>query len=155
MMAESSPTPKVVTRADRPWAKSACAMREKFNDLTLDSGVTISGVTSVELVAVADPFQASLLQVVKGDEVVVTRKTVDRANAALLQASKKVLGDSDGLLERIGADILRSHGGGDVIDSEVDGKERRGFVAGSEIGLYVFRLLDPTKTVNLRYEYNR
>ena len=125
-------------------------MREKFNDLTLDSGVTISGVTSVELVAVADPFQASLLQVVEGDEVVVTRKTVDRANAALLQASKQVLGDSDGLLERIGADILRSHGGGCVIDSEVDGKERRGFVAGSEIGLYVFRLLDPKKTVNLQ-----
>ena len=125
-------------------------MREEFTDLTLDSGVTISGVTSVELVAVADPFQASLLQVVEGDEVVVTRKTVDRANAALLQASKQVLGDSDGLLERIGADILRSHGGGDVIDSEVDGKERRGFVAGSEIGLYVFRLLDPTKTVNLQ-----
>lgn len=125
-------------------------MREEFNNLTLDSGVTISGVTSVELVAVADPFQASLLQVVEGDEVVVTRKTVDRANAALLQASKQVLGDSDGLFERIGADILRSHGGGDVIDSEVDGKERRGFVAGSEIGLYVFRLLDPTKTVNLQ-----
>ena len=125
-------------------------MREEFNNLTLDSGVTISGVASVELVAVADPFQASLLQVVEGDEVVVTRKTMDRANAALLQASKQVLGDSDGLLERIGADILRSHGGGDVIDSEVDGKERRGFVAGSEIGLYVFRLLDPTKTVNLQ-----
>ena len=130
-------------------------MREEFNNLTLDSGVTIRSVASVELVTVANPFETSLLQIVEGDEVVVTRKTVDRANAALLQASKQVLGDSDGLLERIGADILRSHGGGDVIDSEVDGKERRGFVAGSEIGLYVFRLLDPKKTVNLRYEYNR
>jgi len=97
-------------------------MEEVVDGLTLDSGVTISSIASVELVAVADPFQASLLQIVEGDKVVVTGKTVDRANAALLQASKEVLGDGDGLLERVGTDVLGSHGGEGIGISEEDGK---------------------------------
>lgn len=89
--------------------------REELGRLTLDSGVAISGVTSVELVAVADPFQTSFLEVVEGRQVVVTRKTVDRGDTTLLDASKDVLSDGNWLLERVGADVLRSHGGVGVI----------------------------------------
>lgn len=41
------------------------------------SGVAISGISSIQLIAVADPFQADLWNVVESDKVVVARDAVD------------------------------------------------------------------------------
>lgn len=44
---------------------------------TLYTGVAISGVASVELIAVADPLQTILRNVVEGNKVVVAGNTMD------------------------------------------------------------------------------
>ena len=48
------------------------------------------------------------------------------ADTTLPQTSKDVLGDGDGLLQRRGADVLGSHGGGEVgcVVSKEDEKKR-------------------------------
>lgn len=62
-------------------------------------------LTCVELIDAANPLQASIREVVKSDEVEISRDSVNRAYANLVKTAEEVLSDVDGLLEVLDANI--------------------------------------------------
>ena len=61
----------------------------------LNPGIAIRCISCIQLIAVADPVEASWLDVVQGGEVVVTRDAVDTSNADLVQAPEQIFSKAD------------------------------------------------------------
>jgi hypothetical protein len=59
--------------------------------------------TGIQLIAVTNPFQANLGNVVECNEIVVSRHTVDGLDADLLKSSKEVLTSLASALSQDGA----------------------------------------------------
>lgn len=73
--------------------------------------------TSIELIAVADPVEIALGQVVQGSEIVVTGNAMDRTYADLMKTPEEVLGEIHGIFQLPRSNVLRYHddsGGGEM-----------------------------------------
>jgi hypothetical protein len=83
-------------------------------------------LTGIEFIAVSDPFETSLGQVIQRDQIVVTGDTMQRADSDLMKTPKQVLGDIHGILELPGHDIGGRHDQWDVGKWKVgNGKEKK------------------------------
>jgi hypothetical protein len=67
-------------------------------------------LTSIEFVHAANPSETTCRQIVQSDKVVVTGKTMDRANANFMESSKEILGNVHRLLEILHPDVDVGHG---------------------------------------------
>ena len=65
--------------------------------------------TCIELIAVSDPVEATLWEVIESGEIVIAGNTMDRANANLVQAPKQVLGKVHRILKLPCSDVGRRH----------------------------------------------
>jgi hypothetical protein len=65
------------------------------------------GHTSIEFIAIANPFQASPGEVIQSDQVVVSGESMDTSYTHLVESDEEVLGDIDWTLERQSSDIGR------------------------------------------------
>jgi hypothetical protein len=66
-----------------------------------DSGITIGGVSSIELVDAANPLEAAVREIVEGNEVVVAWNAVDGAHTDFVESLEEVLASIDRLLESL------------------------------------------------------
>lgn len=64
---------------------------------TVDTGVTVSGVTGIELIGVTDPTETlNFIDLIQKRKVEVTWNTKDGGDSELLDTVKEVVTDSDG-----------------------------------------------------------
>lgn len=77
----------------------------------LSRGSDSPKLTSIQLIAVSNPLEASLGDVVKGDKVVVTGDTLDGADTKLVQTDIEVFSDINGADQLGSANINVTHFG--------------------------------------------
>lgn len=63
----------------------------------MDPHEVTCGISSIQLIAIADPRDTEVWQVIKQGQVEVSRKTMDRVNSHLLESGQKVSRNVDRL----------------------------------------------------------
>jgi hypothetical protein len=114
------PTPNVVTKApipnNRPYASAAYPGRPQSSRSGQNE---VWKSTSIQFVAVADPIDATRLNVIESDEVKVARYSMKVLDTKLMESGKQVLGDVDFLAthdERRNSDLVfRCNQGGKLL----------------------------------------